>query len=276
MKNLSGLFVLFLLLSSKTQGIQVDFTPSRNIVSCGPTTVYFVFMDTINADLISWDFGDGTGANVNNPAHEYKQTGTYTVKLIVVKNGETDSIIKENFVTVKPMPLAQMKVELIPEQMNNQYRFTSQSVHNADSFTSVTWHIDSVVLSGLSVQYTFKREGEYDIVLQATNNKGCMHESTTRIKVKPIDLEPVGISENKLAQVSIYPNPVKERMIIGLASGDEVPAVTLTDILGKTHAIKVMPDNQNLVVDTQHAVAGVYFLTLTTKQASVSKRIVIE
>lgn len=276
MRNLLGSLVLLLLLSSKSQGVQIDFTPARNIVSCGPTTVYFVYRDTNEADVISWDFGDGTGANINNPAHDYTQTGTYTVKLTIIKDGVTDSIVKEAFVTVKPMPLAQMKIQVIPEQANNQYLFTSQSVHNADSFSAITWSIDSVVLQGPSVRYTFNKEGEYDIVLRVTNNKGCMHESSSRIKVKPVTVEPVGMNENELAMLSVYPNPTKGRVVVSSLAGQEIRAVLLTDILGKNHTVNVSTVNDHLIVDTQNSAPGVYFLTLQTKRSAVTKRIVIE
>lgn len=276
MRNLIGLLALLLVLSSKSQSAQIDFTPAREIVSCGPTTVYFVYKDTIEADLIYWDFGDGTGANVSNPSHTYSQTGTYTVKLTVVEKGVADSVIKENFVIVKPMPLAQMKVEIIPEQMNNQYLFTSQSVHNADSFSDVAWHIDSVILHGKFVRYTFNKEGEYDIVLQVTNNKGCMHESATRIKVKPVTVEPVGVGENELAQVRIYPNPSKGLVSIDLVAGQDVQTVLFTDLLGKEHAVETSLHNNHLVVNTQNTVAGVYFLTLKTKQSAITRRVIIE
>ena len=276
MRNLLGSLVLLLLLSSKSQGVQIDFTPARNIVSCGPTTVYFVYRDTNDADVISWDFGDGTGANINNPAHDYTQTGTYTVKLTIIKDGVTDSVVKEQFVTVKPMPLAQMKIQVIPEQANNQYLFTSQSVHNADSFLAITWSIDSVVLEGPSVRYTFNKEGEYDILLRVTNNKGCVHESSSRIKVKPVTVEPVGMNENELAQVSVYPNPARGKIIVSSLAGHEVHKVSLTDLLGKEHAVNVSSANDNLIVDTKNSAPGIYFLTLQTKGAAVTRRIVIE
>lgn len=276
MKRLFGLLVLILALQATNHASTLDFTPARNIVSCGPNTVYFVCKDTLDLnDLIYWDFGDGTGANVVNPAHTYTETGSYTVKLIVIKDGVKDSITKDHFVTINPAPLAQMKIESKPE-MNNCYVFTSQSVHNADSFSSLVWHINETELSGKSVSYVFSEEGEYEIRLVATNNKGCSHESSSTIKVKPVVIEPVGVKENELAQLSVYPNPAKDLVVIKEGTVKNITQITLTDILGKQHAVSVSSLNEHLAINTTLVKPGVYFLTLKTASSEITKRIIVE
>lgn len=51
------------------------------------------FMNTsINADLFTWDFGDGSNSILENPEHEYSQGGVYAVKLVASKNSCPDSI----------------------------------------------------------------------------------------------------------------------------------------------------------------------------------------
>jgi PKD repeat protein len=43
----------------------------------------FFTNDSYNADRFEWDFGDGTFSDVPNPAHTYRGTGTFEVKLTV-------------------------------------------------------------------------------------------------------------------------------------------------------------------------------------------------
>jgi len=60
---------------------------------------------SINADVISWDFGDGTSAGNNpNPQHEYTQPGTYNVVLHIQddESGCTDELTKQMIVFPNP------------------------------------------------------------------------------------------------------------------------------------------------------------------------------
>jgi len=57
--------------------------------------VYITFHDNSTGDIISWqwDFGDGSTATDQNCIHQYGDTGTYTVTLIVTEaNGCIDSV----------------------------------------------------------------------------------------------------------------------------------------------------------------------------------------
>ncbi|MEA3494852.1 MAG: C25 family cysteine peptidase [Bacteroidota bacterium] len=47
-----------------------------------------------------WDFGDGDTSHAQNPEHIYSTSGTYTVKLYVSNTYGTDTIIKEDLITV--------------------------------------------------------------------------------------------------------------------------------------------------------------------------------
>ena len=47
-----------------------------------------------------WDFGDGSTSNDVNPLHTYVESGIYDVKLVTGNNFGTDTLLKEQFVTV--------------------------------------------------------------------------------------------------------------------------------------------------------------------------------
>lgn len=49
---------------------------------CDPEPVIFQNF-TQNANTYDWDFGDGTGSNVQSPSHQFPGAGSYTVTLIV-------------------------------------------------------------------------------------------------------------------------------------------------------------------------------------------------
>ncbi|MCX6699490.1 MAG: PKD domain-containing protein, partial [Methanomicrobiales archaeon] len=59
----------------------------------GPTPLTVSFSDTSTGspDKWSWDFGDGTPSTERNPIHSFKTEGSFTVTLVVDKNGQTSS-----------------------------------------------------------------------------------------------------------------------------------------------------------------------------------------
>jgi PKD repeat protein len=48
----------------------------------------------------SWDFGDGSGASVANPTHQYTTSGSYTVWLTISDGTNWTSVMAQNLVTV--------------------------------------------------------------------------------------------------------------------------------------------------------------------------------
>ncbi len=78
------------------------FTPNRNIVAKGKTTVYFVAENPEKYDWVKWNFGDGQMEYAINPAHVYDKVGVYDVKMIVSKGAQIDTFCKKAFVTILP------------------------------------------------------------------------------------------------------------------------------------------------------------------------------
>lgn len=60
------------------------------------------FTDTSDASPRKWlwDFGDGTNSTEQNPVHTYKKPGTYTVNLTVVNGLGSDSLSKNNLISI--------------------------------------------------------------------------------------------------------------------------------------------------------------------------------
>ncbi|MCK6648450.1 MAG: PKD domain-containing protein [Bacteroidia bacterium] len=53
-----------------------------------------------SANFWHWNFGDGTNSSSQNPTHTYLTSGTYNVSLVVGNCAGTDSIYKNNVITV--------------------------------------------------------------------------------------------------------------------------------------------------------------------------------
>lgn len=60
------------------------------------------FYSNISDSVLFWDFGDGTTSIESNPIHEYNDTGSYTVALIVINEiGCIDTIVQQISVTIE-------------------------------------------------------------------------------------------------------------------------------------------------------------------------------
>lgn len=79
----------------------------------------------------------------------------------------------------------------------------------------------------------------------------------------------VGIDDNLLTQVSVYPNPATDYVTVQLPAGIELQSVAIYDVLGKLVTNKITNNQINVSQFTQ----GVYLLTIQTSQGTVTKKI---
>jgi len=71
------------------------FKVSDSTSTCPPLVVNFTNQSKYYK-LLSWDFGDGTGSQIDNPVHYYNYPGIYYAKLVVTSPGGcTDTIFKK-------------------------------------------------------------------------------------------------------------------------------------------------------------------------------------
>jgi PKD repeat protein len=70
-----------------------------------PLTVQFADTSSGSPTSWEWDFGDGETSIERNPEHTYDSTGSYTVSLTVSNTTDSDTEIKNNFITVTDTPL---------------------------------------------------------------------------------------------------------------------------------------------------------------------------
>lgn len=78
----------------------------------------------------------------------------------------------------------------------------------------------------------------------------------------------VGVEENELVNVDIYPNPVNDQLTIK----GEVGMLTMKDIHGKI--IETRQHNELTLIDCSHLNAGVYFIELNNDYGSLTRKII--
>jgi len=79
----------------------------------------------------AWDFGDGFGANIQNPKHQFVAPGSYTVTLTVSVGQQTGTLVQQGLVTVLP-PLYPVTAEVFASDAGIGDRFGHSVSLSAD------------------------------------------------------------------------------------------------------------------------------------------------
>lgn len=272
------LVLLTTLLITQTQATNITFSPNRNIVICGATTVYFVYNKEIIPDLIYWDFGDGSKSTLINPEHQYSKPGVYDVKLVVIKNNVRDSLVKKGMITIKSTPEVGFTQKMITEthtELGIDFRFINTSNHFADKFSVVKWTIAKDTLSGDTVIYTFKKDGEYRVTLMVENNVGCSAEETAQISINNAGGEfPTGIHNELTNSFVIYPNPATRQCNIEFNGSNN--KVSVLNGLGILQSVPIeMVSKDRWLLDVSTLVDGVYIIQCVSDDKITNKALVV-
>lgn len=161
--------------------VNFSFTPNN---TCASTPVQFTDLSvTTPGALVQWDwhFGDGLTSPLQNPEHQYIDTGMMTVTLIVSNNGCLDSA-KQTIQVLPPVANFEYTVDC-----NNRLRviFRDTSLVNP-IYGPITyeWRMGdpaNTVFFGLPAPtFTYPAYGTYSVTLIVTNG-ACSYETTRSI-----------------------------------------------------------------------------------------------
>jgi gliding motility-associated-like protein len=139
---------------------------------CAPLCVNFL-NTTSGVQSQAWNFGDGDSSLAQDPIHCYKQAGSYHVVLTVTdNNGCTNALVKNNYITVYPIPVAAFNVTPNPAKINNAVNFIDKSI----GASQWQWSFGDVAKSSSSLQspsYIYDDSKLYNIELIVSNEFGC-------------------------------------------------------------------------------------------------------
>ncbi len=146
---------------------------SPDTVGCSAPFATSFKDQSLNAATWTWNFGDGTNANQQNPNHTYNSLGLYNVKLIVANAaGCTDSMTRSNYINV-----SQPLVSFTPVGASGcvplfvQFKNTSTS---SDPITGYFWNFGDGTTSTLqNPSHTYSSQGNFTVKLVITTASGC-------------------------------------------------------------------------------------------------------
>ncbi len=157
-----------------------DFTVTspNSTVICGNNKVTFTVTGTDKTGKFWWNFGDSKDyllINGGGPSftHQYKSDSIYTVSLVIDNNGCTDTITKQNYVTVLP-PFPD--ITSLTYDCNDRTKVTIKEVtKKTDSYI---WNFGdntdtTYTTATAQVVHHYPKTGKYKVTLTASSN-GCV------------------------------------------------------------------------------------------------------
>jgi PKD repeat protein len=247
------------------QGVPIVGLPTASFNSstssiCAGQTVAFSDQSTSNITAWNWSFPGGTPSSSNqaNPTVTYPNAGSYSVTLQVTNASGTNTTTSSNYVVVNALPA-------VPTITQSGNALTAQAVGSL----SYQWFLNGTPIPGsnsASIQIT--QSGSYSVAVTFAN--GCSNNSQN------FNASFVGISEDNLLPISIFPNPNGGNFMISFANESAFEIIDITDAFGKSVKFDFQKLSNAILVDLPGVSPGVYFVTYTLRDHLFFNRVLIQ
>lgn len=147
-------------------------------IACAQQDIHFTDLTTAPLpDEWFWQFGDGGTSAQQNPVYNYNDTGSFTVTLIVTRNGCKDTLKIPDFIYIKP-PIARFIDSF--DCSNQKLRFFRDRSKGALTYE---WTFgDGSTATIPSPNHLYADTGRYTVKLKVSNGT-CQHETAANILV---------------------------------------------------------------------------------------------
>ena len=136
-----------------------------------PLTVDFTNESTGDTSSTAWVFGDGSSSTQVNPSHTYTQAGAYSVTLIVAGPAGTDTLTREDYITVSQQaPKAAFSADTTCGVLPLTVAFTNES--SGDTTDTVWLFGDDSSSAQVNPVHTYQAAGVYSVTLIVTGPAG--------------------------------------------------------------------------------------------------------
>ncbi len=157
---------------------------------CDGDSIHFTNASYINNGSISdvqWDFGDGNGSTLNDPAYLYATAGTYTVTLTIGSDLACQTAISKT-VKVNDRPAADFATP--PVCSGGSSVFTDQTTIAGGNINQWYWDFGDGGFSSIeNPSHNYSGPGTYTVSMIATSDKGCKDSAA---RVATVNTNPAG------------------------------------------------------------------------------------
>jgi gliding motility-associated-like protein len=176
-------FYLCLQLGAAAQ-LKANFTVT-SLSGCSPLIVYFSDQSAGSPTSWRWDLGNGVISTLKNPSVTYFNPGNYTIKLTVKNGSGSDSIVKEQYITVYANPVVDFNSPDTVGCFPKTIQFTDKSFAASGSISKWEWDFgDGTISADQHPFHTYTSAGSFNVSLKVTNSFGCTKTVTQTQYVK--------------------------------------------------------------------------------------------
>jgi len=145
------------------------------------------------------------------------------------------------------------------------------SLTNIDTITTGTWQ-NQVWIEGIGSLFGLRYAHSY--VIDNGNATSCFHQNDSLVYLNP-DFQAcyrwtlVGLEENKIQPLKVFPNPANEQISFELLSDELLQSpFEITDMQGKNYLSSTVYSS-NFSISTSHFPSGVYFYKILHSSGKV-------
>jgi len=134
----------------------------------------------------TWNFGDGSSANIQNPSHIFDSPGTFTVTLTVTDNGGATGSATKQIVVSAPNQAPTASIAASPSSGTAPLAvsFTASASDSDGTIVSYSWNFgDGSTSTSTNPSHTYSAAGTYTATLTVTDNGGAQASSAITISV---------------------------------------------------------------------------------------------
>jgi hypothetical protein len=265
--------------------VMSDFTATTPNNVCQNSFITFADNSVGRPSEVSWLFpgGSPSSSTVESPSILYSTPGNYDVIMITKTGLETDSVVKDDYVTIRPGAYTTTPEGLTLVCTNNLNQTTDYTTISASAAT-YTWDLypaaaGTVTNNGASctILWTNNWNGTASLRVRGSNDCG-FGPWTPYMDINCTSC--VGVAEKEQAQaVTVYPNPATSIMNITVNTGSsELLNVKLMNALGTVvYSEKVSTTGKlNHTVNVSKLSEGMYFLNVEGKNLQYSQKITVQ
>lgn len=151
-------------------------------LSCTGKAIAFTNSSSGVSPQYQWSFGDGSTSTVTNPVHAFSQTGSYSIRLVVMDQyGCTDTVAKPNWIGISYPKAAFSLSDTFGTCPPLIVHFTNK----ATGYKNIQWDFGDGNTSVLDTpSHFYSVPGTYYATLVATSYGGCTDTVRKKIVVK--------------------------------------------------------------------------------------------
>ena len=184
--------------ASASHVVTINSLPQANFnynFGCQGMPLQFTDISNVNGGNItgwSWDFGDGTFSNLQNPTHAFTLTGTIQVTLtITTAGGCTDS--RTHNIQIYPQPILDFTLSSTSICNGSAVSITNNSTTSNGAINSWNWNFgDGYSSSQSNPSHIYTTNGTFNITLIAVTSHGCSDTLSKPVTVSALPVANAG------------------------------------------------------------------------------------